>query len=1244
MSARRLVLQALLVCCVVVLGVSGSASGALTHSLSSSFTAESFIEGVALDGSGDVYVYDASGSGTIHKYGPSGVPVVFSATGTNAIENVEFNGTGEIAVDDSSGASKGDIYVATGNRVAVYASTGALLGELNGNIETEVPATQGAWGGPCGVAVGGDGSVYVGLSSGHVFKYVASANPAVNTDYNSSLNGLESVCNVAVDSAGSVYTSTPGSAVHKYGALQFGVLSATGTMISELGGSLAVDASNDDVYVDQENQVLQYSSTGTLLTTSNGGEEAIGGSDGLAVTNGTVYVADNNRGRVDVLAPAAVVPDVALGQAEGVSTTSETLRGTVNPDGVQVTSCRFEYGTGAFTISVPCTQNPGTGSAPVEVTATINGLSANTTYQFRLVAENTNGKTITSSTEFTTLSTPLIQSESPRDVSYESATIEAQINPMGSASTYHVEYGPDTSYGTRAPVSIDAVVGSGNEYVTVKQALSGLQAGTTYHFRVVATNANGTTDGQDYTLRTPVSVVAVADDCPNAVIRAVQHASLLPECRGYEMVSPVEKGGGDIAAFPRHTQSAVDGDSIKFYSKTAFGDAIGSESPGAEYIAKRDINGWATHSINPEQDSVFNSTFDPSTYMALSPDLTEGVFFGRTPVLPGYPNVEHLENLYLRTDLQSPGAGHYELLSDAVAPLTPLPGESVDMTITVDGVSADWSHVLFESVNNLTADTSALDPKAPKLYEWHNGVVTFAGILPDSACGSPPCLAPESIAGRGAGARKPYLGGGEREREYTEDWTTNSISADGSRIVFEAGGLERIEPSGLNLKATYGDLYMRIDKTSTVQLNASERSTPDPNGHQPARFLAATPDESKVFFETPELLTDAEPSEGSELYMYEVQAPPGKRLTLITKGPGNGTSQPAVVSTPWPAISEDGSFVYFLSQQRLTADAPANLSDSFVLYLYVWHDGVVRFVILHTSHGSPVNGLGFEPKWGEESDTGASASADEFRMSADGRKIAFASNRPEDAEEVGVRPDGFVKIYVYDYDTGKLSCASCDPRGTLATGDAVIEGRADSQSFTANTQYLGNAMSSDGRYVFFGTVDSLVAQDTNGRRDVYEYDTVTGEVHLLSGGSCDCDSTFADASPDGSNVFFTTRQRLVRMDVDENSDMYDARIDGGIAAQNEASSAVCDGEECRGPAGGAPVFSTPSSASFAGVGNPAPVARKVQVKRKRPTLAQALRACKRKPKKQRAKCRARAMKAYHANRATRVQASRRAGR
>jgi hypothetical protein len=1245
MTARRVSAGLVLVLCFSLWMLAGSAWAGLTHPFVSSFGSGSlsFPQSIAIDQAGDVYVYDAKNGGSVHKYDSAGAPVSFSSTGTNEIEGVGFNGGGgeeQIAIDNSAGATKGDIYVATGSRVGVYAASGASLGELNGNVEGEVPSTTGTWGGSCGVAVDTTGHVYVGLTSGHVFEYTPSANPVVNTDYASALNGLEATCNVAVDSTGSVYTDTfPAGPVHKYDSLQFGLYLATGTVVSGQGSTIGLDPS-DDLYVDQESQVAEYGPGGELIGTSTGGSEAIAGSYGVAASATSVYVADGARNRIDLLGPAVVAADVVLGEATGATTTSEILHGTVNPDGVEVSSCRFEYGTESLTGSAPCSPAPGAGGEPVEVTATATGLSPNTAYEYRLVAENANGQSATSTGGFTTLSTPLITEESPRHVAYESSSLEARIDPMGSPTTYRVEYGTTTAYGNSVPAT-GSTIGAGSEYVTVEQSLTGLSPGTTYHYRVVAANAYGTTTGEDHTLSTH-SVPSTADSCPNAALRAQQHASLLPECRAYEMVSPTDKAGADIAAVPRRTQSAIDGNSIKYISKTAFGDAIGSEAPGAEYIADRGEGGWLTHSINPEQGSVFFATLDPSGYVGVSPDLTKGVFFARTPVLPGHPNVEHLQNLYLRTDLQSAGTGHYELLSDAFAPIAPRKGQYTYAGISLDGASADWSHITFETDDNLTADTNGLDPTLPKLYEWHDGTVTYAGILPDSACGSPPCVAQGSVGGSGAGVAAPSIGGsGEPETPY--DWTTKSISTDGSRVVVEANPVERLYGSGfIDEKEIFGNLYMRIDKERTVQLNASERSTPDPRGKLLARFLAATSDDSKVFFETEEALTDDAKAPDNNLYMYDASAPAGKHLTLITldrETSDDGGGYKRVEQVPQPAISTDGSFIYFLGAQKLIPGQPDIPSDAHALY--VWHDGTLRFVTFHTSAKK-----GDDRRWGESGVT--RWAPDDFRMSADGRKIVFDSISRSVAEQAGVRYSGpTLEFYVYDYDTGRITCASCNPDGELATSEPGFETATNAPLETA-TQHLSNAMSSDGRYVFFDTGDALVAQDTNGQRDVYEYDTQTAEAHLLSDGTCACGATFAEASPDGSNVFFTTDQRLVSIDTDNNTDLYDARVDGGLAAQNATVPPACQGEECRGPAVGAPVFSTPSSASFAGSGNPVAAksgaSPKSRAKRKRPTLAQALKACKRKPKRARAKCRARVRKTYHAKRATRVHASRRAGR
>jgi hypothetical protein len=147
-----------------------------------------------------------------------------------------------------------------------------------------------------------------------------------------------------------------------------------------------------------------------------------------------------------------------------------------------------------------------------------------------------------------------------------------------------------------------------------------------------------------------------------------------------------------------------------------------------------------------------------------------------------------------------------------------------------------------------------------------------------------------------------------------------------------------------------------------------------------------------------------------------------------------------------------------------------------------------------------------------------------------------------------------------------------------------------------STMYLDRPLTSDGQHVFFDTESALVPQDINNRRDVYEYDLASEQVHLISGGTCDCRSNFVDASPDGSNVFFTTYQKLVSADDDAAADLYDARIEGGIASQNQVPPPACTGDDCQAPATGAPGFSLPSSSTFVGAGNAAsksaPVAHK----------------------------------------------------
>lgn len=812
---------------------------------------------------------------------------------------------------------------------------------------------------------------------------------------------------------------------------------------------------------------------------------------------------------------------------------------------------------------------------------------------------------------------PTVDSESVAQVGITSATLEAEINPNEVATSYRFEYGPDNTYGTSVPVA-DLGIGEGSSDRLVSQAIGSLVGGSSYHYRVVAINADGTVYGTDKVFKTFPVPAPVNDRCSNAAIRQAQSASGLPDCRAYEMVSPpdVEKEGADIMGDPYNEVASRDGNAFVFES-SSYGDA-NAITMGAQYLAMRTPEGWSSHGIDPVQGSLHEgliSTLQGNLYVGFSDDLSKGAFLANTPVLAGHPNVEKLANLYLRTNLLEAQSGAYELLTDSVAPAAGVSMRSLEWIRerrpTWIGSSADWRHIIFISRENLTTDAPAQSAECvesdsgcePRLYEWDEGLVKLVGILPNGTAAS------SSIAGGGSN-QGSFRNLGVSQETYRR----HVISQDGSRVIFQAGPLERIR------QVWAGGLYMRLNGERTIQLNASERTDcadhnpctgaaePDPAGPQPALFDAATPDDSKIFFQTKEALTDNVKADGLEdLYMYDTNAPEGKHLTLISvdREPNDDESN-RNRAIGVSGISEDGSYVYFVGEGDLVPGMPPTPEwEHYMKRLYVWHDGTIRYITDHR---------GIEPLAGWNENQENAISKDAFRVSRDGKTVAFMSGDPSTAAQAGfdntaspvgkteiyfkypcseryvetaprVTPVLCHEVYTYNYDADKIECASCNSTGALPDGDASFTEYSDLFAGVAISSYLNHPLTEDGRYVFFDSPEALVSQDVNGQTDVYEYDTKTAEVSLLSTGSCDCKSTFIDASADGSNVFFTTRQVLVTADGGTSADLYDVRVDGGIPNQNQPVPVACSGEECQGPVGSAPVFSVPSSATFAGVGN-----------------------------------------------------------
>jgi len=226
-------------------------------------------------------------------------------------------------------------------------------------------------------------------------------------------------------------------------------------------------------------------------------------------------------------------------------------------------------------------------------------------------------------------------------------------------------------------------------------------------------------------------------------------------------------------------------------------------------------------------------------------------------------------------------------------------------------------------------------------------------------------------------------------------------------------------------------------------------------------------------------------------------------------------------------------------------------------------------------------------------------------------------------------------------------CVSCNPTGTPATSEAYLAGNLLTTPAPERNAFLTRNLSEDGSRVFFQTKEALVPQDTNAQSDVYEWErdgagscdpasagfseSDGGCLYLISTGQSDDQSYFGDASATGDDVFFFTRQPLVGQDQDENDDLYDARVEGGIAAQNPTPSVPCAGEACREAPGVPSVFGVPSSTAVTGNDNllpPTPPAgQKVLTRAQK--LAGALRACRKKARKRkRDKCEAQARHRY----------------
>jgi len=465
-------------------GAEGGGGGQLNHPY-----------GLAFDPSGFLWVADTDNN-RIQKFTPKGELV--AQAGGYGTANGQLDRPRDVAVDP-----EGNVWVAdTGNsRIQKFNSKGEFLlkfgsaGSGNGQLLT-----------PRGLGIDSGGNIWVAdTNNSRIQKFNSKGEFLLK--YGASYQFLYPA-DVAFDSKGTAFVLGNGG-VQKLGP--------NGETVSQFGypyldypSGIAIDSS-DNVWVsDSFDGVLhKFSPEGKFLIQAGeagGGNGQLQNPFGIAIdSKGHVWVADtlNNRitewiygGRPQGKAKVTTEPAIeVLGN-------SASLNASINPEGL-ATEYQIEYGkTTAYGGKVPSIPKPiGAGTSAVAVTQTATGLTGETTYHYRVVAESEAGVNYGADMTFTTLQTPKIVSQSATEVKAAGATLNATINPQGFPTTYQIEYGKTTAYGTKVPAAPKSV-GSGTTNVLVSEPTGGLEPQVTYHYRTVATSSAGTSYGSDLTFTT----------------------------------------------------------------------------------------------------------------------------------------------------------------------------------------------------------------------------------------------------------------------------------------------------------------------------------------------------------------------------------------------------------------------------------------------------------------------------------------------------------------------------------------------------------------------------------------------------------------------------------------------------------------------------------------------------------------------------------------------------------------------
>jgi hypothetical protein len=626
------------------------------------------------------------------------------------------------------------------------------------------------------------------------------------------------------------------------------------------------------------------------------------------------------------------------------------------------------------------------------------------------------------------------------------------------------------------------------------------------------------------------------------VFADVASANTLPDGRIFEQVTPEEKDGSDV------------------YQPEVF--LITSELGGTKYSEQ-------------QKAEAANSTIETMLTFQAAADGA-GIAFAAAPTVGGNQN-------------QGKGGGNEYLARRSAAGWTEsvLSPENAPSSI-FQAFSADLTKAFLNSVEPLS-------PTAPGFGEVSGNSGAYDVLYATATTGEeyvplfstkPPYRSMEAF-----GTAGPFgvSGGGNNQGAragHTGYLAFEGSSADDSHLLFAAN--DALTDASEGRPAAEGGSGSEFAEENNLYDSVNGRLRlvnvlPDGTTHANAAFGGV--EESGLFKTKRNVLSHAISADGSRIFWTDLSTG-----HIYMREDGSRTVEISPQRT-YQAATSDGSSVLYTNGDLYAYDVEtgqsvdltpgvgvakvlgASENGEYVYYvtaaneLMLWHDGA----------SNPI----------------ADVSPAQAEVTPSGHSIVFMVT--EDPPSVGQTT---AHVEVYDADTGTLYCATCTALGKLGMLPMTNHGNV----------YQPRWISADGSRVFFVTVEGLVPQDTNEVQDVYEWERPgsgecaesSGCVYLLSGGTSPAHSGFLDASENGNDVFIVTRASLVGSDEDDLFDVYDVGVRSPLVAPP-----ACTGTGCQGVPNPTPIFATPSSVTFEGVGNFAAPGKETKAKpkpKKKPKL------------------------------------------